>query len=263
MTSVPGGGTAAGGVGAARGVRAPVPAVSQGTGTLLVVDDEPTVRELLPAALRYSGFAVAIAATGQEALEEVSRNPPDLIVLDVMLPDIDGFEVLRQLRELPRLLEGHRGRNIPVLFLTALDTPEDMLNGLRLGGDDYVTKPFDLQVLIARISAILRRTGGDSGNLVAVGDLVLDPEERRVTRGGQLVRLSPTEFRLLHLLMLNAGHVVSKAQILDEVWRYDFGGDPSIVDTYISYLRRKVDTTQPRLIRTIHGTGYVLRRSKP
>lgn len=263
MTAVPDGRTAAGSGGTADGVRAPVPPVSQDTGTLLVVDDEPTVRELLPAALRYSGFTVATAATGQEALAEISRNPPDLIVLDVMLPDIDGLEVLRRLRELPRLLEGHRGRNIPVLFLTALDTPEDMLNGLRLGGDDYVTKPFDLQVLIARIHAILRRTGGDSGDLVVVGDLVLDPEERQLTRGGQLVRLSPTEFRLLHFLMLNVGHVVSKAQILDEVWKYDFGGDPSIVDTYISYLRRKMDTTQPRLIRTIHGTGYVLHRPRP
>jgi two-component system OmpR family response regulator len=236
---------------------------SPGGGTLLVVDDEPTVRELLPAALRYAGFTVATAATGHEALAKVSANPPDLILLDVMLPDIDGFEVLRRLRELPHCLDGDRGRHIPVLFLTALDTPQDMLNGLRLGGDDYVTKPFDLEVLIARMQAILRRTGGDSGALIVVGDLALDPDGHQVTRGGEPVRLSPTEFRLLHFLMLNSGHVVSKAQILYEVWRYDFGGDPSIVDTYISYLRRKVDTTEPKLIRTVHGVGYVLRRPRP
>jgi two-component system OmpR family response regulator len=237
-------------------------AASQDSGTLLVVDDEPTVRELLSATLRYAGFTVATAATGQEALAEISQQPPDLVVLDVMLPDIDGFEVLRRLRELPRMLEGHRGRTMPVLFLTALDTPRDTLNGLRLGGDDYVTKPFDLEILIARIHAILRRTSGDTGDLVVVGDLVLDCAQRQLTRGGEPVRLSPTEFRLLHFLMLNAGHVVSKAQILTNVWKYEFGGDTSIVDTYISYLRRKVDTTQPRLIRTIHGTGYVLRRPR-
>jgi two-component system OmpR family response regulator len=237
-------------------------AASQDTGTLLVVDDEPTVRELLSATLRYAGFTVTAAATGQEALAEVSRRQPDLVLLDVMLPDIDGFEVLRRLRELPRMLEGHRGRTIPVLFLTALDTPQDTLNGLRLGGDDYVTKPFDLEILIARIHAILRRTSGDTGDLVVVGDLVLDRAERQVTLGGEPVRLSPTEFRLLHFLMLNAGHVVSKAQILTEVWKYDFGGDPSIVDTYISYLRKKLDTTPPRLIRTVHGTGYLLRRPR-
>jgi two-component system, OmpR family, response regulator len=234
---------------------------NKGVGTLLLVDDEPTVRELLAAALRYAGFTVVAAATGQDALAAVIRNPPDLIVLDVMLPDISGFEVLRRLRELPHLPEGHRGRNIPVLFLTAADTPRDTVNGLRLGGDDYVTKPFDLEVLVARIQAILRRTA-DPGSRLAVGDLVLDTEERQVTRGGQLIALTPTEFRLLHFLMLNAGHVVSKAQILSAVWRYDFGGDSSIVDTYISYLRRKADTGQRKLIRTIHGTGYVLHRPR-
>jgi two-component system OmpR family response regulator len=232
-----------------------------------VVDDEPTVRELLPAALRYAGFSVATAATGQAALSAAYENPPDLVVLDVMLPDMDGFEVLRRLRRLPRRTAGGRtagGRtaHIPVLFLTAADTTEDMLNGLRLGGDDYVTKPFDLQVLTARIEAILRRTGGGPGSLLVIGDVELDPEGHSVTRAGRPVRLSPTEFRLLHFLMFNAGHVVSKAQILDDVWRYDFGGDPSIVDTYISYLRRKLDTVEPKLIHTIHGVGYVLRKPK-
>jgi two-component system, OmpR family, response regulator len=182
-----------------------------------------------------------------------SSQAPDLVLLDVMLPDMEGFDVVRRLRE--------RGRPVPVLFLTARDAPEDKINGLTLGGDDYVTKPFNLEELIARIRAILRRTSG-AGGALTVGDLTLDPEGRQVTRDGRPVRLSPTEFRLLHYLMANAGQVVSKARILDEVWRYDFGGDPSIVDTYISYLRRKVDATEPKLIHTVHGVGYVLRRPR-
>ncbi|MDQ7908195.1 response regulator transcription factor [Phytohabitans sp. ZYX-F-186] len=224
-----------------------------GAARLLVVDDEPTLRELLSATLRFAGFTVASAATGAEALEAAADQAPDLVLLDIMLPDMEGFDVVRRLRE--------RGRPVPVLFLTARDAPEDKINGLTLGGDDYVTKPFDLAELIARIRAILRRTTGAGGDLT-VGDLTLDPEGRQVTRGGRPVRLSPTEFRLLHYLMANAGQVVPKARILDEVWRYDFGGDPSIVDTYISYLRRKVDTTEPKLIHTVHGVGYVLRRPR-
>jgi two-component system OmpR family response regulator len=223
--------------------------------TLLVVDDEPTVRELLAATLRFAGFAVTSAGTGAAAIEAAHREPPDLVLLDVMLPDLDGFEVVRRLRA--------GGGRVPVLFLTARDAPADKVHGLTLGGDDYVTKPFDLPELIARIRAVLRRTGGSSADTLTVGDLELDPDSRQVTRGGRPVRLSPTEFRLLHHLMRHAGHVVSKAEILEQVWRYDFGGDPSIVDTYISYLRRKVDTGEPRLIQTVHGVGYVLRKPKP
>jgi two-component system, OmpR family, response regulator len=236
--------------------------LSRGAGALLVVDDEPVVRELLPAALRHAGFTVATAATGQQALEAAYEAPPDLVVLDVMLPDMDGFAVIRRLRELPDRTTGECGRRVPVLFLTALDTTEDILNGLRLGGDDYVTKPFDLQVLIARIQAVLRRTTGSASPSLTVADVELDPDGQQVTRGGTPVRLSPTEFRLLHFLMLNSGRVVSKTQILDNVWRYDFDGDTRIVDTYISYLRRKLDTTEPRLIRTVHGRGYVLRAAE-
>lgn len=238
-------------------------AVSRNPASLLVVDDEPTVLELLPAALRYAGFIVTTATTGREALTAASESPPDLLLLDVMLPDMDGFDVIRQLRQPTDRLRWGRAVRVPVLFLTALDTTEDMLNGLQLGGDDYVTKPFDLQLLVARIHAILRRTSGERGDLLVVGDLEMDPEGHQVTRDGVPVRLSPTEFRLLHYLMANAGQVVSKTQILDKVWHYDFGGDPSIVDTYVSYLRRKVDTTEPKLIHTIHRVGYVLRRPKP
>jgi two-component system, OmpR family, response regulator len=217
---------------------------------LLVVDDEPTVRELLAATLRFAGFTVTSAATGSEAVAAAEREAPDLVLLDVMLPDLDGFEVVRRLRARAQ---------VPVLFLTARDAPEDKVNGLTLGGDDYVTKPFNLEELIARIRAILRRTGGTAGLLVC-GDLTLDPDGHLVRRGDAPIRLSPTEFRLLHYLMRHAGRVVSKAQILDQVWHYDFGGDPSIVDTYISYLRRKVDTGDPKLLHTVHGVGYVLRR---
>ncbi|MFB6981568.1 response regulator transcription factor [Streptomyces scopuliridis] len=234
-----------------------------GAGSLLVVDDEPIILELLPTALRHAGFTVATASTGQQALSVAYENRPDLVVLDVMLPDMTGFSMIRRLREIPDSGTGHRGRlRMPVLFLTAMDTTEDMLRGLRLGGDDYVTKPFDLQVLIARIHAVLRRTGPSASPLLKVGDLELDPDAHHVTRGGRLVRLSPTEFRLLHFLMLNSGRVLSKPHILDNVWHYDFDGDPSIVDTYISYLRRKLDNTEPRLIHTVYGQGIVLRRPK-
>jgi len=230
---------------------------------VLLVEDEDTITVPLTEALTREGFRTETAGTLAAGLDIARRQRPDLVLLDVMLPDMDGFEVLRRLRKLPvRRTAGDRTAHIPVLFLTAADTTADMLNGLRLGGDDYVTKPFDLQVLTARIEAILRRTGGGPGSLLVIGDVELDPEGHSVTRAGRPVRLSPTEFRLLHFLMFNAGHVVSMAQILDDVWRYDFGGDPSIVDTYISYLRRKVDTVEPKLIHTIHGVGYVLRKPK-
>jgi len=224
---------------------------------LLVVDDEPNIRELLSESLRFAGFTVDSAACGGEACQAVEARRPDLVVLDVMLPDMDGFDVVRRLRA--------DGTRLPVLFLTARDGTGDKVTGLRLGGDDYVTKPFSLAELIARIEAVLRRTGGGTGtqeppNRLVVDDLELDPDGHEVIRAGHPVSLSPTEFKLLRYLMVNSGRVVSKAQILDHVWNYDFGGDMSIVESYISYLRRKVDTTEPRLIHTVRGVGYVLRR---
>ncbi|WP_328768891.1 response regulator transcription factor [Streptomyces sp. NBC_00286] len=240
---------------------------------LLLVEDEPTLRELLSASLRLAGFDVVSAATGAEALDAMGVPPlersrewgsdrrPDLIVLDVMLPDVDGFEVVRRLRERhPAPGAGHP----PVLFLTARDAAEDRISGLRAGGDDYVTKPFNLEELILRIQAVLRRTSGrhPDGRLI-VGDLELDPDSHQVTQGGQPVQLSPTEFNLLRVLMENAGQVLSKPQLLELVWHYDFGGDDSIVASYISYLRRKIDAGEPKLIHTVRGTGYVLRRPRP
>ncbi len=228
-----------------------------GGANLLVVDDEPTMRELLSASLRFAGFEVAAAATGAEALAAVATALPDLIVLDIMLPDMDGLEVVRRLRQ--RVRPGQ----VPVLFLTARDTTQDKVDGLSAGGDDYVTKPFSVEELIARIRAVLRRAGNPAGRpLLTVGDLELDPEGYRVTLAGQPVTLSRTEFRLLHCLMENEGRVLSRNQILDHVWQFDFGGDSSIVESYISYLRRKVDTGEPKLIQTVRGVGYVLRRPR-
>ncbi|MEU1520323.1 response regulator transcription factor [Streptomyces sp. NPDC005811] len=240
-----------------------MPGAASATGVnLLVVDDEPIVRELLCAALRYAGFTVAAAGSGQEALVRAREVSPDLVLLDVLLPDLDGFEVIRRLREqcLPTAAP-HTG-HIPVVFLTARDATRDKIEGLLLGGDDYVTKPFDLQELIARIRAVLRRTSGDPTTLLCVADLELDPDALQSARAGEPLRLSPTEFRLLHYLMTNAGRTVSKAQILQRVWDYDFNGDSGIVDTYISYLRRKIDNGGPKLIHTVHGVGYVLRGPK-
>jgi two-component system OmpR family response regulator len=235
--------------------------------SLLVVDDEPNIRELLSASLRFVGFKVVSAATGADALAAVARERPDLVVLDVMLPDMTGFAVVKRLREetgpLGRPGSGPDDR-LPVLFLTAKDGVEDKISGLTAGGDDYVTKPFSLEELIARIRAILRRAVGptEDGRLT-VADLTLDPLAHEVTRDGRPVSLSPTEFKLLHYLMANVGRVVSKAQILDHVWAYDFGGDLSIVESYISYLRRKLDSGPehgPKLIHTVRGIGYALRR---
>ncbi|GAB3650146.1 response regulator transcription factor [Glycomyces tarimensis] len=233
--------------------------MTPGAQHLLVVDDEDTVRELLAATLRFAGFRVSSAATATEAVALAAEEPTDLVLLDVMLPDMDGFEVVRRLRE-----QRPRGREapVPVLFLTARGRQADKVTGLSLGADDYVTKPFDLEELIARIRAVLRRTAGHRSEVLAVGELALDAEGHQVTRAGRAVRVSPTEFRLLRYLMENAGRVVSKAQILDRVWHYDFGGDASIVDTYISYLRRKVDTEEPKLIHTVHGVGYVMREPR-
>ncbi len=219
---------------------------------LLVVDDEPNILELLSASLRYAGFEVETAATGNEALRVAERWTPDLVVLDVMLPDLDGFSVVRNLRG--------RGREVPVLFLTARDASQDKVTGLTVGGDDYVTKPFSLEEVIARIRAVLRRTGnGAAPSRITVADLSLDEDSHEVWRDGEPIALSPTEFELLRYLMVNAGRVLSKAQILDHVWHYDFGGNANIVESYMSYLRRKVDTTEPRMLQTIRGVGYVLR----
>ncbi|MGY1746826.1 response regulator transcription factor [Blastococcus sp. SYSU D00695] len=223
---------------------------------LLVVDDEPNIRELLSASLRYAGFEVATAADGQQALALASSFRPDLLVLDVMMPGLDGFGVVRRLRE--------TGRHTPVLFLTARDAPEDKVSGLTLGGDDYVTKPFSLDEVVARIRAVLRRTSAGAqlaaeAPRLTFADIELDEESHEVLKAGTLVSLSPTEFKLLRYLMANAGRVLSKAQILDHVWNYDFNGEANVVESYISYLRRKVDTTEPRLLHTIRGVGYTLR----
>jgi two-component system OmpR family response regulator len=226
---------------------------------LLLVEDEPTLRELLSASLRLAGFEVRTAEAGGQALRAVRDERPDLIVLDVMLPDLDGFEVARRLRALPSGpgADGHP----PILFLTARDAAEDRISGLRAGGDDYVTKPFNLEELILRIQAVLRRTSGRRPDgLLVVDDLELDPDSHQVTRDGRPVPLSPTEFSLLRVLMENAGQVLSRSQLLDRVWHYDFDGDDSIVASYISYLRRKIDAGEPKLIHTVRGTGYVLRR---
>jgi two-component system OmpR family response regulator len=219
---------------------------------LLLVDDELHLRSMLEAALRHSGFDVHAVESGREALEAVGPVEPDLIVLDVMLPDLDGFEVCRRWRQ--------EGRRTPVVFLTARDATEDKVRGLTTGGDDYLVKPFSLEELVARIQAVLRRTGGGRPDAVLrCADLVLDDDAHRVTRAGTEVSLSPTEFNLLRFLLANQGRVLSKAQILDHVWNYDFGGDGGVVETYVGYLRRKVDDVDPRLIHTIRGVGYVLR----
>lgn len=220
---------------------------------LLVVDDEPTITELVSAALRYEGFAVDVAATGREALARIADRHPALVVLDVMLPDLDGFEVVRRLRA--------DGVAVPVVFLTAKDATEDKVGGLRLGGDDYLTKPFSLEELTARVRAVLRRAGSDGpgSNLLCFADLELDDETYEVRRDGEPISLTATEFRLLRYLMENARRVVSKSQILDHVWQYDFGGDPNVVETYISYLRKKLDSGRTPLIHTLRGIGYSLR----
>ncbi|MGI5500461.1 response regulator transcription factor [Lentzea sp. CA-135723] len=220
-------------------------------GRLLVVEDEPSIRELLCASLRFAGFTVASAATGSEALTAARSDLPDLVLLDVMLPDRDGFEVVRRLRS--------DGVRVPVLYLTARDSPDDRVTGLTIGGDGYITKPFSLEEVIARVTAVLRRTRPGAPELLTCGDLSLDVDSHVVRRGVRVVELSPTEFRLLHYLMRNSGRVLSKAQILDQVWSHDFDGDVGVVESYISYLRRKVDSSGPRLIHTVRGLGYMIR----
>ncbi|MBI9114545.1 response regulator transcription factor [Sanguibacter suaedae] len=228
---------------------------------LVVVDDEPNIRELLAASLRFAGFEVHAADDGASALKLVSDLEPDLVVLDVMLPDMDGFTVTRRMRD--------RGLLMPVVFLTARDDTQDKVTGLTVGGDDYVTKPFSLEEVVARIRAVLRRTqpAPVDDAVLRFADLELDEDSHEVRRGGRTVDLSPTEFKLLRYLMLNPGRVLSKTQILDHVWQYDWGGDANIVESYISYLRRKIDHaplpdgTQPEpLIATKRGVGYLLRQ---
>ena len=231
---------------------------AQSAARVLVVDDEPYIVEMVAMSLRYVGYEVSSAASGQEALEVAARVRPDLIILDVMLPDIQGFEVLRTLRATT---------DAPVLFLTAKDSVEDRVRGLTLGADDYVTKPFSLEELVARVAAILRRTSPDAtvtgapGSLT-YGDLVMDEDGHEVWRQGRRIDLSPTEFALLRFLLRNSGRVMSRAQILEHVWHYDFNGDSSVVDSYIRYLRRKVDAFEPSLIETVRGVGYTLRLPK-
>jgi two-component system, OmpR family, response regulator len=220
---------------------------------ILMVDDEESLRDLVATALRFIGFTVEVAETGREALWAIADDPPDLIVLDVNLPDIDGFEVCRRLRA--------RGGQIPVIFLTARDDVDDLRAGFTRGGDDYLTKPFSLEELVLRIRAVLRRTQPqpDEPARLVRGDLVLDEDAHRVWRGEVEVMLTPTEFRLLRYLMQNAGRVVSKEQIVEHVWAYDFYGESSVVETYVSYLRRKLDDREGKLIQTVRGFGYTLR----
>ena len=222
---------------------------------LLLVDDEDNLRSMLEAALRHNGFDVHPVANGRDALDAVTSVQPDLVVLDVMLPDLDGFTVCQRLRQ--------QGDHTPVLFLTARDDTSDRVRGLTLGGDDYLVKPFSLDELVARINAVLRRAGASNDHdTLRCMDLVLDDDAHRVTRGGEDVALSPTEYNLLRYLLVNQGRVVSKSQILDHVWQYDFGGDGGVVETYIGYLRRKLDNREPRLIHTIRGVGYTLREPR-
>ncbi len=221
---------------------------------VLVVDDEVNIAELITMALRYEGWEARMAHTGAKAVAAAKEFRPDAVVLDMMLPDFDGLEVMRRIRA--------ESPDVPVIFLTAKDAVEDRIGGLTAGGDDYVTKPFSLEELTARIRAVLRRTatGEQAPSRLSFADLELDEETHEVYRDGRRVQLSPTEFKLLRYLMLNDNRVLSKAQILDHVWKYDFRGDDNIVESYISYLRRKVDNVQPRLIHTLRGVGYVLRK---
>jgi two-component system OmpR family response regulator len=221
---------------------------------ILVVDDEAVLAELVSMALRYEGWNITTAADGASAVAAARTTRPDAVVLDVMLPDMSGLEVLRKIRE--------QHTNVPVLLLTAKDALEDRIAGLTAGGDDYVTKPFSIEEVVLRLRALLRRTGvtaEDSGAQIVVGDLVLDEDSHEVTRAGELITLTSTEFELLRFLMRNPKRVLSKAQILDRVWSYDFGGRSNIVELYISYLRKKIDSGRPPMIHTLRGAGYVLK----
>jgi two-component system OmpR family response regulator len=224
-----------------------------GPARVLVVDDEPNIVDVISMALRYEGFEVASAGTGAEALSAVRDHRPHVMLLDVMLPDMEGFDVARRL--------GAERARVPIIFLTARDATEDRVRGLTVGGDDYVTKPFSLEELIARVRALLRRSGAaEAGSSVLTfADVELDDDAHEVTRAGELIELTPTEYRLLRYLMLNPRRVLSRAQLLEHVWDYDFGGDARVLETYVSYLRRKLDEHGPPLIHTVRGVGYVMR----
>jgi two-component system, OmpR family, response regulator len=230
---------------------------TNGSPRILVVDDEPNISDLVATVLRYEGFEVRVADSGRKALTAARTFAPDLVVLDVMLPDLDGFEVHRRLTA--------EGATTPVLFLTARDATEDKVRGLTMGADDYVTKPFSLEELVARARAVLRRTrrGAETEPTTLVfADLEMDEDAHEVRRGDRTLELTATEFNLLRFLMMNPRRVLSKAQILDHVWHYDFRGEANVVETYISYLRKKVDASPPSLIHTVRGVGYVLRLPK-
>jgi two-component system OmpR family response regulator len=224
---------------------------------VLVVDDEPVLAELVSMALRYEGWDISTAGDGMSAISSARDNPPDVVVLDVMLPDMSGLDVLHELRQqIPGL---------PLLLLTAKDSVEDRIAGLTAGGDDYVTKPFSLEEVVLRLRALLRRTGvadEAGGAQLVVGDLVLDEDSHEVTRAGESITLTATEFELLRFMMRNAKRVLSKAQILDRVWSYDFGGRSNIVELYVSYLRKKIDSGREPMIHTLRGAGYVLKPAR-
>ncbi len=223
-----------------------------GAARVLVVDDEQHITDLVAMALRYEGFEVATANSGGAALKAVADFAPQAIVLDVMLPDFDGFEVTRRL--------GTRGQHPPVLFLTARDSTEDKVRGLTVGGDDYVTKPFSIEELVARLRVLLRRHADDGRDAVLrYADLEIDDDAHEVRRGEKVISLTATEYRLLRYLISNPRRVLTRQQILDHVWEYDFGGDGRVLETYISYLRKKVDDVDPPLIHTVRGVGYVMR----
>lgn len=225
---------------------------------LLVVDDEPVLADLLLDSLEFAGYEVEVARSGSEAMAAVTRSRPDLVVLDVNLPDFNGFVVAARLRA--------AGHQVPIVFLTARDAPTDLRDGFGAGGDDYLTKPFRLEELCLRVEAVLRRTLGGKvahANTIAVADIVIDMESRQVWRGSAPIDLSPTEFRLLHHLATNSNKVLSRTDLLRHVWGYDLEADSSIVETYISYLRRKIDIHQPPLIHTVRGVGYILRVPRP
>jgi two-component system OmpR family response regulator len=220
---------------------------------ILVVDDEPNIADVVSMALRFQGFAVQTASTGRDALAAVRNFDPHLLVLDIMLPDMEGFDVAERL--------GAQRAQLPIIFLTARDSTQDKIRGLTTGGDDYVTKPFSLEELVARIRAILRRTGvqAPTSSRLTFEDLELDEDTRDVTRAGQPIELTATEYRLLRYLLLNPRRVLTRAQLLDHVWEYDFDGDSRILETYVSYLRKKIDPHGPSLIQTVRGVGYALR----
>jgi len=224
-------------------------------GKILIADDEDYLRDMLGTALRFAGFETALAKDGYDAIKQSQAFGPDLVLLDVMMPGIDGLEVCRRMRD--------DGDDTPVIFLTALDEESDRIQGFVKGGDDYVTKPFSLEELIGRIRAVLRRTQGSAAptSVISYGDLEIDEEAHQVRRGGDLIDLSPTEYKLLRYLALNSERVLSKSQILDHVWQYDFDGDGSVVESFVSYLRKKVDHGREPLIQTVRGVGYVIRTS--